>query len=251
MRSSSGRGRPASARSAGRACRRRRRRRVLRSLLLEDFVGFSVVVTPRPHARSSPRPRRGTANARAGRTRSRGDRVQLGARDHHRASPPQSVRVGLHVGTVDDGDGTATDHLHRLVRVHDCAGVLVEAEADQRRGLGDRGEQPPGAARCSAATTIVPSTRPSPAAVCTCPWRGVAPGCPNAIMCTGAGPAEVPAITAPGRERGRPWCSRVPATIEVRRSWFPPARNTPVAGGELSGGVGLVGLRNAPGDGVR
>ena len=69
--------------------------------------------------------------------------MQLRARDHHRTTPAQPVGVGLHVGPVDDGDGAAADHLHRVVRVHDRAGVLVEPETDQRRRLGDRAQQPP------------------------------------------------------------------------------------------------------------
>ena len=51
--------------------------------------------------------------------------------------------VGLGRGAVDDGDRAAPDDLHDVVRADDAGGVLVDAEPEQARVLGDEAEQPP------------------------------------------------------------------------------------------------------------
>ena len=61
---------------------------------------------------------------------------------------------------------------------------------------------------------------------------GVAPDAPNAIMWLDIAdaPADVPATTAPCRNRSRiASASRVPPIVEDRRSWLPPVRKMPVA----------------------
>ncbi len=104
----------------------------------------------------------------------------------------------------------------------------------------------PSRVRCSKCwSTIVPSTSPSPAAVCTWPCRGVAPGWPNAIMCEASAlaPAEVPRSPPRGRERGAsPWCSRVPA-IDRRQPQLIPAGEEDGRGlAQLRGRRSSVGL---------
>jgi hypothetical protein len=77
-----------------------------------------------------------------------------------------------------------------------------------------------------------PCKIPRPAASCAIRFFGVSPERPNAIMCPAIAlaPALVPASTAP-RSCAR-WiasASRVPATTDESRSWFPPVRKIPVA----------------------
>ena len=79
---------------------------------------------------------------------------------------------------------------------------------------------------------MTPVRRPRPAAIWAIRCLGVAPDAPNAIMWldTALAPAEVPATTAPARNRAMiASASRVPPIVELRRSWLPPVRNTPVA----------------------
>ena len=62
-------------------------------------------------------------------------------------------------------------------------------------------------------------------------------------------PADVPATTAPCRNRSRiASASRVPPIVDDSRSWLPPVRKTPVASRIASVARVVVGLR--PGDGV-
>ena len=61
---------------------------------------------------------------------------------------------------------------------------------------------------------------------------GVAPEAPKAIMwlLIALAPADVPAMTAPLRNRSRiESASRVPPIVEDSRSWLPPVRKMPVA----------------------
>ena len=51
--------------------------------------------------------------------------------------------VGLGGGAVDDRDRAAADDLHDVVGADDAGGVLVDAEPEQRRVLGDQRQQPP------------------------------------------------------------------------------------------------------------
>ena len=162
-----------------------------------------------------------------------GQRVQDGARHHQRPVSLPPIGVGLDVRAVDDSDGTAPDHLKRVVGVNDGAGVLVHADTEQRRGLGDQGEQP--ADPPALLEVLVDDHALQDAETgreLRHPVLGVTPGRPKATMCVAMAlaPAVVPASTAPrswARNRASP--SWVPATTWVSRDWFPPARNTPVA----------------------
>ena len=75
---------------------------------------------------------------------------------------------------------------------------------------------------------------------------GVAPEAPNAIMCedTALAPADVPATTAPSRNRSITAAARrVPPSIDDSRSWLPPVMKMPVASRDDPRAVLVVGLR--------
>ena len=116
----------------------------------------------------------------------------------------------------------------------DAGRVLVDAEAEQARVLGDEAEQAaepvpllevlvdddaragrPGRPR-SGPSAAWASRRDAPKAIM---WLLIADA-----------PADVPATTAPWRNRSRiASARRVPPIVETSRSWLPPVRKTPVA----------------------
>jgi hypothetical protein len=53
------------------------------------------------------------------------------------------VGVGLGARAVEHRHGALADHLHRAIRVHDRARVLVETDAEQGRRLSDDGQKSP------------------------------------------------------------------------------------------------------------
>ena len=61
--------------------------------------------------------------------------------DHDRAVGRDLPGVRVGAGTVDDRDAPAADDLEHLVGPDDARGVLVDADAEQRRVLGDDGQQ--------------------------------------------------------------------------------------------------------------
>ena len=65
------------------------------------------------------------------------------AADHQRPVAVDLPGVGLGPGAVDDRDRAAPDDLHDVVRSDDAGRVLVDAEPEQARVLGDQAEQPP------------------------------------------------------------------------------------------------------------
>ena len=110
--------------------------------------------------------------------------------------------VGLGRGAVDDRDRAAPDDLHDVVGPDDAGGVLVDAEPEQARVLGDQAEQP--AEPVPLLEVLVDddarAARRGPAAIWAIRCFGVAPDAPNAIMWLRhrrrAG-ATCPATTAP------------------------------------------------------
>ena len=72
----------------------------------------------------------------AGRQRVEGD-----AGDHDRPMPLHLVGIGVDVGRVEDGDRSLAEHLEDALRAHERRGVLVDADAEQRRGLRDERQQ--------------------------------------------------------------------------------------------------------------
>jgi hypothetical protein len=70
-------------------------------------------------------------------------RMEDDAADHQRpvAMDLPGVRFGCR--TVDDRDRAPADHLHHVIRADNAGGVLVDAQAEQARVLGDEAEQPP------------------------------------------------------------------------------------------------------------
>ena len=163
----------------------------------------------------------------------RRDRVQLGAGDHHRAAPAKAVGIGLHVGAVDHGDDPRP--MTSIARFG-CTIAHVSSSSPRPMSDGDcaiaHSSRPRRRALLEVLIDDVPSTRSRPAAVCTLPCRGVAPGCPKAIMCEASAlaPADVPAIAAPrswarcralvqpraGHDRGQP---QLVAPGEEDRRW--------------------------------
>ena len=130
--------------------------------------------------------------------------VQHDAADHQRPVAADLPGVGLGRGAVHDRDRAAADDLHDLVRAHDAGRVLVDAEAQQARVLGDEARA---AARAgSAAGSAGPRSRPAAA-------RGRRRSAPSGASAwrprrrrrscgcdTADAPADVPATTAPGLE---------------------------------------------------
>ena len=62
--------------------------------------------------------------------------------DHQWPVPADLPCVGLGLGAVDHRDRAAADDLHDVVGPDDAGGVLIDAEPQQRRVLGDQAEQP-------------------------------------------------------------------------------------------------------------
>ena len=68
--------------------------------------------------------------------------------DHHRAVRLDLPGVGLGLGAVDDGDAASADDLEHAVGPDHARGVLVDADAEQRRVLGDDRQQPTESVSC-------------------------------------------------------------------------------------------------------
>ena len=73
----------------------------------------------------------------------RGKRVERDARDHDRSVALDLVGVGLDVRRVDDGDRALPEHLEDALRADERRRVLVDADAEQGRGLRHQRQQPP------------------------------------------------------------------------------------------------------------
>ena len=152
----------------------------------------------------------------------RGQGVQDDAADHERAMAVDLPRIRLGAGAIHDRDGAAPDDLHDVIRADDPGRVLVHAEAQQGRVLGDEAEQPAKPVPLLEVLVDDDAGRtPRPAAICAIRCLGVAPDAPNAIMWLDIAdaPAEVPATTAPWRNRSRmASASSVPPIVELSRS---------------------------------
>src|SRR3954470_15331651 len=68
--------------------------------------------------------------------------VQHDAADHQRAVSLDLPRVRLGGSAVDDRDGPAPDDLEDVIRPDDTGRVLVDADPEQARVLGDDAEKP-------------------------------------------------------------------------------------------------------------
>ena len=87
---------------------------------------------------------------------------------------------------------------------------------------------------------MTPGSTPRPAAIWAIRCFGVAPDAPNAIMWLDIAdaPADVPATTAPWRNRSSiASARRVPPIVDDSRSWLPPVRKMPVASRTVSAAV--------------
>ena len=164
------------------------------------------------------------------------------AADHQRPVAVDLPGVGLGARAVDDGDRAAPDDLHDVVRADDAGRVLVDAEPEQARVLGDQAEQP--AEPVPLLEVLVdddPGQDAEPGRDLGHPvLRASRPDAPNAIMWLDIAdaPADVPATTAPCWNRSRMASARrVPPIVDDSRSWLPPVRKTPVASRTASAAV--------------
>src|SRR5215211_4697196 len=67
--------------------------------------------------------------------------VEGHAADHERPMPADVPRVRLGGRAIDDGDAAPADDLENRIRADDAGRVLVDAETEQARVLGDNREQ--------------------------------------------------------------------------------------------------------------
>ena len=138
----------------------------------------------------------------------------------------------LEPGRVHDRERPAAHHLERLVRADERRRVLVQADADGERIVGQRGEQP--AQPVALAEVLVdddpvgetrarapgsrswPAARRPPCRTRSCARRG-----------TRRRPRCRPRASPPRSAAGAPWPPAVPPIMVLSRSWLPPVRKTP------------------------
>ena len=63
--------------------------------------------------------------------------------DHDRLMAADLPGIRFRAGAVDHRDAAATDNLHDVIRPDDAGGVLVDAQPQEARILGDEAEQSP------------------------------------------------------------------------------------------------------------
>ena len=117
------------------------------SRLVEDWsrlvaAAYVDAASPPPLDRVERRRRQSVATAEVEPIAGR-QRVQHDAADHQWLVAVDLPRVRLRRRAVDDGDAPAADDFHDVVGPDDARRVLVDAEAQERRVLGDQRQQAP------------------------------------------------------------------------------------------------------------
>src|SRR5579871_5595182 len=138
-----------------------------------------------------------------------------------------------HVRSVDDGDAAAALHLDGLIGAHECRGVLIQAEANGKGVVRERGEEPAEAvalAEMLVDDEAVGEAEPRSKAHAAGDHRGALVTCGNHVLREDAGAALVPPTVTPCALRRRmSLATGVPPRSVVSRSWLPPVKNMPLA----------------------